>query len=257
MRGGIYVVPSLLTIGNLLAGFYALVSVFNAEHVHAAVAILIAGVFDALDGAVARLTGTATDFGIQLDSLADLVSFGIAPAMLAYSWALLPFNRIGWLACFLFVSCGALRLARFNVQARTGDKRYFLGLPIPAAAGFVASFVLFMKDSSSVLLFGREILSSSVTSVLVAISIYLLSFLMVSRMKYLGLKGIDFKRQRPFTLLVVFVLGILLIASQPALLIFGLFFCYVLSGIMRHIPFPGKNLIKERKERVSEGLGSR
>ncbi|MDH7500547.1 MAG: CDP-diacylglycerol--serine O-phosphatidyltransferase [candidate division NC10 bacterium] len=254
MRGGIYILPSMLTLGNLLSGFYAIVSVFNGDYVPAAVAILIAGIFDALDGAVARLTGATTDFGIQLDSLADLVSFGIAPGVLAYSWALQPFQRIGWLACFLFVSCGALRLARFNVQARTGDKRYFVGLPIPAAAGFVASFVLFMKDSSSVVLFRHEVLSPPVTSAMVAICIYLLSFLMVSRIKYLGLKGIDFKRQRPFALLVVLILCILLIASQPALLIFGFFFCYVLSGMIRYVPFPGKHLIKEKREKISEGL---
>jgi len=254
MRGGIYLLPSMLTLGNLLGGFYAIVSVFNGNYVPAAMAILIAGVFDALDGAFARLTGTATDFGIQLDSLADLVSFGIAPGMLAYSWALQPFQRIGWLACFLFVSCGALRLARFNVQARGGDKRYFVGLPIPAAAGFIASFVLFMKDSSSIVLFQHEILSPPVTSTLVALSIYLLSFLMVSRIKYLGLKGVDFRKQRPFALLVVLILCILLIASQPALLIFGFFFSYILSGLVRYIPFPGRNLFKERKEKVSEGL---
>jgi CDP-diacylglycerol--serine O-phosphatidyltransferase len=244
----------LLTLGNLLGGFYAIVSVFNGDYVPAAVAILIAGVFDALDGAVARLTGTATDFGIQFDSLADLVSFGIAPGMLAYSWALFPFHRIGWLACFLFVSCGALRLARFNVQTRAGDKRYFVGLPIPAAAGFIASFVLLMKDSSSIVLFQREILSPPVTSLLAAVTIYVLSFLMVSRIKYLGLKGIDFKKQRPFALLVVLILCILLIASQPNLLIFGFFFFYVLSGMLRYIPFPGRNLLKERKEKVSESL---
>lgn len=253
MRGGIYLLPSMLTLGNLLAGFYAIVSVFNADYVPAAVAILIAAVLDALDGAVARMTGTATDFGLQLDSLADLISFGVAPGMLAYSWALFPFGRIGWLACFLFVSCGALRLARFNVQAKTIDKRYFVGLPIPAAAGFIASFVLFMKDSSSLTLFGHELVSSSLTSILVAVSIYLLSFLMVSRVKYLGLKGIDFKKQRPFTLLVMFVLAILLIASLPALLIFAFFFIYALSGIMRYLPSPRKGLLGEEQHKLSEG----
>lgn len=253
MRGGIYLLPSMLTLGNLLAGFYALVSVFNGDYVRAAVAILIAAVLDALDGAVARLTGTATDFGLQLDSLADLISFGVAPGMLAYSWALLPFGRIGWLACFLFVSCGALRLARFNVQSRTLDKRYFVGLPIPAAAGFIASFVLFMKDSSSVTLFGHEVVSSYLTSILVAVSIYTLSFLMVSRVRYLGLKGIDFKKQRPFTLLVMFVLAILLIASLPSLLIFAFFFFYALSGTIRYLPLPGKGLLKEEQRELSKG----
>jgi len=248
MRGGIYVLPSLLTLGNLLGGFYAIVSAYDGDYGRAAVAILIAGVLDALDGLVARLTGSTSDFGVQLDSLADLVSFGVAPGVLAYTWALLPLNRIGWLACFLFVSCGALRLARFNIQARKGDKRYFVGLPIPAAGAFIASFVLFMKDSSSIVLFQREILSPSVTTVLVAVAIYLLSFLMVSRVRYRSLKGIDFKKRRPFALLVILILLILLVGSQPSLLIFGFFFLYILSGMLRYIPLPGRSLLREKKE---------
>jgi CDP-diacylglycerol---serine O-phosphatidyltransferase len=254
MRGGVFLLPSLLTLGNLLGGFYAIVSVFNGDHLRAAVAILIAAVFDALDGAVARMTGSVSEFGVQFDSLADLVSFGVAPGLLAFSWALFPFNRVGWLACFLFVSCGALRLARFNVQARAVDKRFFVGLPIPAAAGFIASFVLFMKDSSSVILFDKEVFSSSLTSGLAVVAIYSLSFLMVSRVRYRSLKGVDFKKRRPFTLLVVLILCFLLIASQPSLLIFGFFFCYVLSGVLRYIPLLKRSLFPERKEKISHGL---
>jgi len=250
VRGGIFVLPSLLTLGNLLGGFYAIVCVYNGEYVHAAVAILISGILDALDGAVARLTGSSTEFGVQLDSLADLVSFGVAPGMLAYAWALLPFNRVGWLACFLFVGCGALRLARFNIQVRKVDKRYFVGLPIPAAAALIASFVLFMKDSSSVILFHREILSSSVTSILVAVAVYFLSFLMVSRIRYPSLKGIDFRKPRPFALLLVLILSILLVASQPTLLIFGFCFLYVLSGMLRYVPLPGGHLAKKKEEEL-------
>jgi CDP-diacylglycerol--serine O-phosphatidyltransferase len=252
MRGGIYVLPSLLTLGNLLGGFYAIVCVYNGEYVQAAIAVLVSGVLDALDGAVARLTGSATEFGVQLDSLADLVSFGVAPGLLAYAWALLPFNRLGWLACFLFVGCGALRLARFNIQVRKVDKRYFVGLPIPAAAAFVASFVLFMKDSSSIVVFHREILSPSVTSVLVAVAIYCLSFLMVSRVRYLSPKGIDFRKRRPFALLLVLILCILLVASQPSLLIFGFCFLYVLSGMFRYIPLPGKHPAKKKEEELGQ-----
>jgi len=253
MRGGIYVLPSLLTLGNLLGGFYAIICVYNGEYVHAAVAILVAGVLDALDGAVARLTGAATEFGVQLDSLADLVSFGVAPGVLAYAWALVPFHRLGWLACFLFASCGALRLARFNIQVRKVDKRYFVGLPIPAAAAFIASFVLFMKDSSSIVIFHREILSSSVTSVLAAVAMYCLSFLMVSRVRYLSLKGIDFSKRRPFALLLVLILCILLVASQPSLLIFGFCFFYVLSGMLRYIPLLGRRLVKKKEEEEEFG----
>lgn len=248
MRRGIYILPSILTLGNLLGGFYAIISIYKGDHVQAAVAILIAGILDALDGAVARLTGSTSDFGVQLDSLVDLVSFGVAPGLLAYSWALFPFGRVGWLACFLYISCGALRLARFNVQVRKVDKRFFVGLPIPAAAAFIASFVLFMKDSSSVILFRIEILSSSVTSILVAVAVYLLSFLMISRLRYRSLKGIDSKRPHSFALLIVLILIFFLVASQPSLLIFCFFLFYVLSGIFRYLPLPGRPLVRDMKE---------
>ncbi len=238
--------PSLFTIGNLLCGFYAIVAVYNDDYPIAALAILVALVLDFLDGAVARITNSSSDFGIELDSLADLVSFGVAPAVLAYVWALRPFERLGWLACFLFVICGALRLARFNIQARNLDKRYFVGLPIPAAAGLVASFVLFMRDSSFTI-FEWEILSPKFSSWLVAILIYTLSFLMVSKVRYRSLKGIDIKRRHPITILVGITLALLVIASQPSLLLFAIFFGYTLSGLWRYLPLPRKRpyLIEE------------
>jgi len=238
MRRGVYLLPSLLTIGNLLCGFYAIVAVYNDDYTVAAIAILVALVLDFLDGAVARLTNSSSDFGLELDSLADLVSFGVAPGILAYVWALKPFERLGWLASFLFVVCGALRLARFNIQTRNLDKRYFVGLPIPAAAGLVASFVLFMKESSSLVLFQREILSPRVTSWLAVTLIYSLSFLMVSKVRYRSLKGIDIKKRRPFTILIGLTLGLLVIASQPSLLLFAAFFYYAASGLWRYLPLP-------------------
>lgn len=251
MRRGVYLLPSLFTIGNLLCGFYAIVAVYNDDYPIAALAILVALVLDFLDGAVARITNSSSDFGIELDSLADLVSFGVAPAVLAYVWALRPFERLGWLACFLFVICGALRLARFNIQARNLDKRYFVGLPIPAAAGLVASFVLFMKDSSSFTIFEWEILSPEFSSWLVAILVYTLSFLMVSKVRYRSLKGIDIKRRHPITILVGVTLALLVIASQPSLLLFAIFFGYALSGLWRYLPLPRKRpyLIEEAELR--------
>ena len=153
MRRGVYLLPSILTLGNLFCGFYALIAVYNDEYMGAAVAILVALVFDHLDGGVARMTGASSDLGIQLDSLSDLVSFGVAPGLLAYVFALKPFGWIGGLAAFAFAACGAFRLARFNVQTRSLDKRFFVGLPIPAAAAVVATFVLFMQDSSAVVVF--------------------------------------------------------------------------------------------------------
>ena len=133
-RRGVYILPSILTIGNLFCGFYAIIAVSKHDYSKAALAIMIALVVDFLDGAVARIAKATSDFGVELDSLADLVSFGVAPGMLAYVFAMRPFGRIGWLAAFLFAACGALRLARFNVQTRKLDKRHFVGLPIPAAA---------------------------------------------------------------------------------------------------------------------------
>jgi CDP-diacylglycerol--serine O-phosphatidyltransferase len=142
MKRGIYILPNLFTTGNLLCGFWAIISVFQEKYFYSAVAILTASVFDILDGKVARLSGATSKFGVQYDSLADLISFGITPAVLAYSWALRPYGRFGWLAAFLFVVCGALRLARFNIQSASGEVKYFKGLPIPAAASMIALTIL-------------------------------------------------------------------------------------------------------------------
>ena len=137
MKKGIYILPSIFTLGNMFCGFYAIIAVLSDHFQAAAVAILLAGVFDALDGRVARLTNSCSKFGVEFDSLADLVSFGLAPGILIYMWALKPFGRIGWLASFLFVVCGALRLARFNCQIHTSESWSFTGLPIPMAAGTI------------------------------------------------------------------------------------------------------------------------
>ena len=142
MKKGIYILPNLFTLGNMLCGFYSIISTIEGRFHHAAVAIFIAALADGLDGKIARLTKTCSRFGVEFDSLADLVSFGVAPALLIYIWALRPYQRVGWLAAFLFVICGALRLARFNVQVYTSENKYFTGLPIPAAATTIASFVL-------------------------------------------------------------------------------------------------------------------
>jgi len=138
----VYILPNLFTTGNLFCGFRAIISVFQEKYFYAAVAILLAAVFDVLDGKVARLSGATSKFGVQYDSLADLISFGIAPALLAYNWALRPYGRFGWLAAFLFVVFGALRLARFNVQSSSGEVKCFKGLPIPASASMIALTIL-------------------------------------------------------------------------------------------------------------------
>ena len=236
MRRGVYLLPSILTLGNLSCGFYALVAVYNDEYLAAAVAILLALVFDYLDGGVARMTGATSDLGIELDSLADVVSFGVAPGMLAYVFALKPFGWMGGLAAFAFTACGAFRLARFNVQTRSLDKRFFVGLPIPAAAGVVAGFVLFMKESSAVVAFGRELVPAQATAAGVLLAMYGLGFLMVSRIRFRSMKGLELRKRRPFTILTSLLLILLIVASNPSLFLFAFFVAYALSGVVRTLP---------------------
>lgn len=241
---GVYPVPTLLTIGNLLCGFYAIAWVFQEDYAFAAGAILLAAVLDLLDGAVARMTGSASELGVQLDSLADLVSFGVAPAMLAHVWAFKPVSsRLGFfvevLPAALFVAAGAFRLARFNVQTAFLDKRYFVGLPIPGAAATIASFVLFMRSSDKFTAFGREIASREVTTGTVALMTVILAFLMVSGIRYRSLKGIELKRVWPasaltgMTLVVMFLTVAL--ATVPRWVLFYTFLGYVLSGPIRQV----------------------
>jgi len=240
VKRGVYLLPSLFTIGNLLSGFYAIVAVYNDEYTKASIAILVALVLDGLDGAVARLMGSQSDFGIELDSLADLVSFGVAPAILAYVWAIKPYSRIAWLfssiiPTALFVSCGAFRLARFNLQARKLDKRYFVGLPTPAAAAVIASFALLMSESPFAVLIKQESSFRQATSALVVVALYLLSFLMVSKLRYRSLKGIEIKKRQPFTILIGLTLFLLIIASYPSIALFAISFAYMASGLLRPI----------------------
>src|SRR5574341_387927 len=243
MLRGVYPIPSLLTIGNLLCGFYAVVSVYHDEYGPAAVAILVAAVLDLFDGAVARMTGSTSELGVQLDSLADLVSFGVAPAILVHVWALKPLSRLGWvlegmLPAALFVAAGAFRLARFNVQTAHLDKRYFVGLPIPAAAATIATFVLFMRSNSTFIAFDREIASREVTTLIVALGTIALAILMVSRIRYRSLKGLELKRARPASTLKGITLLVMLLAIslawRPRWVLFYAFLFYALSGPARH-----------------------
>ncbi len=226
-RHGIYLLPSLLTIGNLFSGFLSMVLTFDGRYTEAALAIFVAMVMDILDGRVARLTKTTTLFGKEFDSLADIVSFGVAPGLLLYSYAFKDLGRIGWLAAFLFVICGALRLARFNVMTGSQDRRFFVGLPIPGAAGAVASWVLLLGDRE----FARWEL------VALALATYLLAFLMVSNVRYYSFKEFDFAREHPFGVVLLIVLAVLIIASYPDLFAFLLFGTYVLSGVARRLVF--------------------
>lgn len=236
MRRGVYLLPSILTLGNLFCGFYALIAVYNDEYVTAAIAILVAEVLDTLDGAVARMTGATSELGIQLDSLADLVSFGVAPGLLAYVFALKPFGWMGGLAAFAFAACGAFRLARFNIQTHVLDKRYFVGLPIPAAAAVVATFVLFMRESSAVVVYGRELVPPQATAAAVLLGVYGLGFLMVSRIRYRSLKGLEMRKRRSSTILTTLLLVLVIVASNPILVLFVFFLLYAFSGFVRMLP---------------------
>jgi CDP-diacylglycerol--serine O-phosphatidyltransferase len=218
---GVYILPNLFTSGNLFCGFFATVATFSDRFIHASIAILAAGVFDVLDGKIARLSGANSRFGIEYDSLADLVSFGLAPALLVYSWALEPYGRIGWLAAFLFLACGALRLARFNVQTVTLESKFFTGLPIPAAACMIAL---------TVLLYNRLELRITHTQVSILVMIYVLAFLMVSNIRYFSIKSLDLFRRKPFKALVIVILCIIVVVAQPEITLFAISALYVLSG---------------------------
>ncbi len=221
MRKGIYILPNLLTTGNLLSGFWAIISVFQERFHFAAVAILLAAVFDVFDGKVAKLSGATSKFGMQYDSLADLVSFGVAPALLAFSWALRPYGKFGWLAAFLFVACGAIRLARFNVLASTGETKYFKGLPIPVAAAMIAF---------TILLYFQLIETDWVKDIVILVMIYVLAFLMVSNIRYFSFKELNLGKRKPFSIFIYVVLSLVLIVMEPVVVLFAFVLFYVFSG---------------------------
>lgn len=220
-RRGVYLLPNLLTTGGLFSGFYAVIASMNSQFESAAIAIFIAMVFDALDGRVARITNTQSAFGAEYDSMADMVSFGIAPALVAYNWALVDAGKIGWLAAFIYTAGAALRLARFNTTAETADKRFFQGLASPAAAAIVAGMVWLGAD--------YDIEGKSVTAIAVIITI-ISGLLMVSNFKYSSFKEVDWKEKVPFIMILAVVLLFVIIATEPALVLFSVFALYAISG---------------------------
>jgi CDP-diacylglycerol--serine O-phosphatidyltransferase len=225
LRRGVYLLPNLLTTGGLFAGFYSVVASLHGEFQVAAVAILVANLFDALDGRVARLTRTTTRFGIEYDSLADLVAFGVAPAMLIYRWALEPWGSWGWLASALYLTCAALRLARFNVQFDSVEKRHFIGLPTPAAAEAIAATVLMFYR------FGAY--GPTDKHLLLLLLTYGLAGLMVSTLPYFSFKETDLLRRQPFWTLLVAILLLKLLVAEPQIFLFVGFYGYALSGPAR------------------------
>ena len=207
---GIYLLPSILTTFGMFAGFYSIIASINGDFTLAAISIMVAMLWDALDGRVARLTNTQSDFGAQYDSLADLVSFGVAPALLVYEWSLSDLGRIGWLAAFIFLACAALRLARFNTQVGISDKRYFQGLPSPAAAGVIASMIWLKFWKFEYFDFGIVSLSYYIG---VGITI-VCGLLMVSNVRYYSFKELDSKKAS-FRFLLAIVLSLIVLLSRP------------------------------------------
>jgi CDP-diacylglycerol---serine O-phosphatidyltransferase len=225
-RRGTYIVPNLFTTGNLFSGFFGIVSAIDGKFEIAAMAILISCLFDILDGKVARLTKATSRFGVEYDSLADLVAFGVGPGLLVYLWALRPFGRLGWLAAFLFVACGALRLARFNVQVGTVSSKYFVGLPIPGGATMIATTVLFF--------YGWEISSPHLLGAPLLVFTYLIGFLMVSTIPYNSFKDFEFVKSKPLPVLFGVIVLVTVVAVSPGPMMFTLLLTYVISGPLEY-----------------------
>jgi CDP-diacylglycerol--serine O-phosphatidyltransferase len=219
-RRGASILPTLFTTGNLFLGFWSMVRTLDGDFREAALLIGGAAILDMLDGRIARLTHTASEFGAQLDSLADAVSFGVAPALLAYVWALSLVPRAGWPAAFLFTVCGVMRLARFNVQRHVVDARFFVGLPIPAGAAQVAAVVFVIQDR----------LEERWQAVLVLALVVVLAFLMVSTFRYRSFKGVDLRRRRSYMIVLGIALLFLLIAAHPEVTLVTVTSLYTASG---------------------------
>jgi CDP-diacylglycerol--serine O-phosphatidyltransferase len=219
-RRGIYFLPSVFTVANIFFGFYSIIMSISGDLEVAAVAIGLAVVFDILDGRVARMANATSEFGREFDSLADLVSFGVAPGVLVFSWGLSLWPRVGWLACFLFVVCGAMRLARFNIQQKSVDKRFFVGMPIPAAAGALAAVIFMFPEPAS----------SQAQTIPVLVLVPVLAFLMVSTLKYYSFKDLDLRRRQPYLNILFLALLFVAIGTHPQVVLLSMATTYTLSG---------------------------
>jgi CDP-diacylglycerol---serine O-phosphatidyltransferase len=222
LKKGIYLIPSLFTAGNIMCGFFSIVSTFNGQYLQAALFIIFAHILDGVDGYAARLTNTTSQFGIEFDSLADVVSFGVAPAVLVYFWALVPWGNWGWLAACTYVVCGAMRLSRFNVRAGTSPKGQFIGLPIPAAAEMITSTMFLYYY------LGGE--GAPNKRVMLLLVIYGLAGLMVSGFPYFSPKNTDLRKRFPIWILVFAIILIKVIIMAPQVMFFTSFLLYTLSG---------------------------
>ena len=221
-RRGIYLLPSMFTMANMFCGYACIVYSMRGEYATAAPFIGLAIVLDMLDGRVARMTGTSTAFGVEFDSLADVISFGVAPAILSFRWGLEPLGRVGWAAGFLFVAAAAVRLARFNIQSGSQDKRYFVGLPSPAAAGVLASTVYLYPTGPQVAVHAVPVLAMVIVPAL----------LMVSTLRFRSFKTLDLQLRRNYTALMLVALGLALVMASPEVALAAMAYSYLASGLV-------------------------
>lgn len=241
---GIYLLPNLFTTAALFCGFFAVLSAMNGQFEKAAVAIFVAMVLDGLDGRVARMTNTQSAFGAEYDSLSDMVAFGLAPSLVVYEWAISDLGKLGWIAAFVYTAGAALRLARFNSQIATADKRYFQGLPSPAAAAILAGIVWVGVD--------KEI-SPVNLSWFVAVLTVGAGLLMVSNLRYSSFKEIDLKGKVPFFSMVVVMLGFAVILLEPPIILFLAFLIYAISGIFTSVRY----VMQRRKNKHTENTADK
>ncbi|MDR0780563.1 MAG: CDP-diacylglycerol--serine O-phosphatidyltransferase [Pseudomonadales bacterium] len=238
-RRGIYLLPNMLTTGAMFAGFYAVIAGMSGDFRHACVAIIVSMCLDGLDGRVARLTKTQSAFGAEYDSLSDMVAFGVAPGLICFSWALSQLGKLGWTAAFIYVACAALRLARFNVQLGSTDKRFFIGLASPSAAGLVVFMVWAMYE------YNIEV--SPAVAMFAAVVTVLAGILMVLNVRYYSFKDLDFKHRVPFFAILVLIMVIVIVAWDPPLVLFSIAVLYALSG-----PVMAIYLRRKRRHKLRE-----
>lgn len=239
-REGIYLLPNLFTTAALFSGFYAILAADQGRFEAAALGIFAAMLFDGFDGRIARLTNTQSDFGAEYDSLSDMVAFGVAPALVVYNWTLAGLGKIGWLAAFVYTAGAALRLARFNTQIGMADKRYFQGLPSPAAAAILAGAVWIGTDNA---------LAGDVLGGLIALITVGTGLLMVSNFRYHSFKERDVSSRVPFVMMVVVMLGFALVVLDPPIVLFMLFFGYAISGPLLTLTQRHQKRSARRRER--------
>lgn len=237
IKRGIYILPSIFTSLSLFCGFYSITASLGGNFIPASWALIIAALFDAADGRIARLTRSVSKFGEHYDSLVDMISFGAAPAILVYTWVLQPFGRWGWLAAFLYIICVALRLARFNLHTSSSENKYFQGLPSPPSAVMLAATVILFSSFKC----------DEAIMVVIPLITAVLALLMVSNLRYYSFKDVDFRKRRPFNVLVALILLLILFLAEPEILLFAGATLYVLSG-------PGTMLFNVRKKKLQKEI---